>query len=113
MADFPYADRVEVDPRKLTDYLLAPAHPVGRSKARFFAALGFFQADAHRFEEAIRALVKAPLAVETRDSGYGTKYIVEGRLEGPRSGAVVRTVWIVEPGADAARFVTAYPRSST
>ena len=32
-------------PAKVRDYLLSPTHPLGRSKARFFARLGF---DGHR-----------------------------------------------------------------
>lgn len=37
----PYADRAEIDPVKLRDYLLSTEHPLGRFKARFFGALGF------------------------------------------------------------------------
>lgn len=37
----PNADRAEIDRGKLQDYLLSPTHPVGRFKARFFAALGY------------------------------------------------------------------------
>jgi len=37
----PNADRVRIDERKVRGYLLSPSHPVGRFKARVFAALGF------------------------------------------------------------------------
>jgi hypothetical protein len=37
----PGAERAIVDAAKARDYLLSPEHPVGRAKARFFAALGF------------------------------------------------------------------------
>ncbi|HET7463069.1 MAG TPA: DUF4926 domain-containing protein [Longimicrobium sp.] len=37
----PNAERAFVDPVKVRDYLLNPYHPVGCSKAYFFAALGF------------------------------------------------------------------------
>jgi len=33
------AELAEIDPQKLHGYLLSKAHPVGRFKARFFAAL--------------------------------------------------------------------------
>ncbi|GJG85381.1 hypothetical protein tb265_05620 [Gemmatimonadetes bacterium T265] len=36
----PNAERAVVDPAKVRDYLLSPDHPVGESKARFFATLG-------------------------------------------------------------------------
>jgi len=36
----PNAHLAEIDPQKLHGYLLSKTHPVGRFKARFFAALG-------------------------------------------------------------------------
>lgn len=39
----PGADHAVIEPRKLRDYLLSPAHPVGRFKAAFFASLGYTQ----------------------------------------------------------------------
>jgi hypothetical protein len=49
-----------------------------------------------------------PLGVPKR---YGTKYVVVGSIRTPNGGDVsIRTVWIIEgEGADAPRFVTAYP----
>ena len=37
----PNAELAEIDPQKLHGYLLSKTHPVGRFKARFFAALGY------------------------------------------------------------------------
>ena len=37
----PHHDDVQIDIRKVRDYLLSPVHPVGRFKARVFKALGF------------------------------------------------------------------------
>ena len=37
----PSAHLAEIDPQKLHGYLLSKTHPVGRFKARFFAALGY------------------------------------------------------------------------
>ena len=45
----PSADAVEIDVRKVRDYLLSAKHPVGRHKARFFAALGFRQTSTPEF----------------------------------------------------------------
>ena len=36
----PSADRVQIDDRKIREYLLSRTHAVGRFKARFFAAVG-------------------------------------------------------------------------
>ncbi len=47
----PHRDRAHVPMRKLTNYLLSPSHPVGRSKAPFFRGLGFNASDA----DALRA----------------------------------------------------------
>jgi len=112
MTDSPFAARLEIDRTKLTGYLLSTAHPVGRSKARFFARLGFFPADANRLDQALRDLAREPAGVEAQDTPFGKKYIVDGELIGPRARAGVRTVWIMEQESGMARFVTAYPRSA-
>ena len=44
----PNAGLAEIDPLKLHGYVLSPTHPVGRFKARFFAALGY---SAERWQE--------------------------------------------------------------
>jgi hypothetical protein len=62
--------------------LLSRSHPVGRFKARVFAALGF----------------------------NGRKYTVVGELRGPAGAARVSTVWIQEPGKSSVRLVTVRPR---
>jgi hypothetical protein len=49
----PNADLAEIDPQKLHGYLLSKTHPIGRFKARFFAALGYA---AERWQE-LEALV--------------------------------------------------------
>ena len=41
----PNADRATIEPSKVRDYLLSPAHPIGRFKAAVFAALGYTQDD--------------------------------------------------------------------
>ena len=51
----PNADLAEIDSRKLHDYVLSPTHPVGRFKARFFAALGYSHERWKEFEADIRS----------------------------------------------------------
>jgi hypothetical protein len=91
------------------EHLLSREHPVGSAKARFFAKLGFnednwtaLRDELHRF-----ASQDAELGAATR---FGQKYLVHGTIAGPegRSAAAI-TVWIILPGEDFPRFVTAYP----
>lgn len=98
------ANRLHVDPRKLRDYLLAPEHPEGGSKARFFMGLGFQRGQPWELGAELRNLASSNDAIAT-DGPHGTKYVVEGDLRGAR----VRTVWIVDPPDGWVRFVTAYP----
>ncbi len=105
----PHAEQAFVDPAKVRDYLLSPEHPVGRAKARFFAALGFRQAEWAALRAALLAHAAAGVAREV-PSLYGRKFEVEGIVQGPtgREAAVV-SVWIILPGAEAPRLVTAVP----
>ena len=98
-----------MDPAKARDYLLSPEHPIGRAKARFFAALGFRQAEWPVLQAALAAHGGAGAAREV-PSPYGRKFEVEGILQGPggRQAAVV-SVWIILPGEEAPRLVTAVP----
>ena len=51
----PNASLAIIDSAKLRDYLLSPAHPVGRFKAPFFAALGYAQEQWQQLEADLRA----------------------------------------------------------
>ena len=106
----PGGDRAIIDPTKVRDYLLSPEHPVGRSKARFFTALGFSRASWPELQWALLALAVNGEAAVGPANAFGQKYVVRGILRGPggREAAVV-TVWIVLRGEDAPRLVTAYP----
>ena len=106
----PGVEQAIIDPAKVRDYLLSPEHPVGRAKARVFAALGFRQAAWLALHEALLVHAREGAAEPVEAGPHGKKYRVRGILRGPgdRSGAVV-AVWIVLPGEAAPRFVTAYP----
>lgn len=65
--------------------------------------------DPDLFETAIRELLHQPESVKAEDTGFGSKYIVDGILRGPARQALVRTIWIFDRESDFARFVTAYP----
>jgi len=106
----PNASRAIIDPAKLRDYLLSPAHPVGRFKAPFFVALGYAQEQWQRLEADLRAQHLLQEAQPAATSSYGQKYEIRAILTGAggRSAEVV-SVWIILAGEDAPRFVTAYP----
>lgn len=56
-------------------------------------------------------LARSAEVVEQVASPHGTKYVLDGTLATPCGDPLhLRTVWIVEPGHEAPRFVTAYPR---
>lgn len=95
---------------KLTGYLLNPQHPVGRSKAAFFLALGFTQEDPEALGEALRAQARSAQVVERVPAWGGEKLICTGPLQTPSGQAPwIVSVWYIEKGSRAARLVTAYP----
>ena len=108
----PGADRAVVEPRKLRDYLLSPAHPVGRFKATFFASLAYTQDTWGVLSADLRDQAASGEAHPVGPSPYGQKYEVNGTLIGPTGKeAEVVTVGIILTGEDFPRFVTAFPRA--
>lgn len=106
----PCANRAEIDPAKLTDYLLSPAHPVGRFKARVFAVAGYRRTEPAVLQNDLLELARRGEAETQPIGAFGQKFIVRGILQGPNGRLLaVVTVWIVRPGEQAPSFVTAYP----
>ena len=106
----PNSDRAVIAKSKITDYLLSFTHPYGRSKAKFFAQLGFSAANWRDLETALRRLATDSEVTTASPTPYGKKYVIDGRLSAPRNAsATIRTVWFVETGEDIPQFVTAYP----
>ncbi len=106
----PGADRVRIDERKIRGYLLSPTHPVGRFKARVFAALGFDQTNAQAFVAEVRRIAATGEVSEVEDTEFGLKYTVPGDLKGPAGTVRVLTVWIEEAEQAEVRLVTVRPR---
>ena len=99
-----------VPPRKLTEYLLNPAHPQGRTKAAFFLAHGFALEEPERLAEALIAQARTAPEMSRRPGLRGTKLAFTGPLETPSGKRPwVVSVWYLEEGSDTARLVTAYP----
>jgi hypothetical protein len=106
----PSPDKLVVEREKVVDYLLNPAHRYGASKARFFASFGFTM---DRWQELVRALLVHGQTQEVkrvRETGFGPRYEVEGRLLTPDGRLPrLRTIWQLDHGAVAPRLITAYP----
>lgn len=95
---------------KLHGYLLNPTHPVGRFKARFFAALGYSADDWQTLEADLRIQhLSQPAQLEPPEP-HGQPWTIRAILIGPNGqSAGVVSVWIVLTNTDVPRFVTAYP----
>jgi hypothetical protein len=110
MTCLPNAHHANVDPRKITDYLLSDSHPAGRSKAVFFRLFGF---RADQPEVLLAALLEHAATAEVTaiiGSPFGVKYEISGPLGTPDGRRVaMKTIWIVEAGGSEPRFVTSYP----
>ena len=102
-------DDWQIDPVKITDYLLDVDHKDGRAKAKAFLAFGFVRAEPDRLAVALfdHVLDKVPRIVEGR---YGVRLVYEGPMSAPNGLiARVRSVWLMRSGERSARLVTAYP----
>jgi len=106
----PQAEDAFVPPDKVEQYLLNPGHPIGAGKAAFFRAFGFSRGQWRLLADALLEHGRAnPVAKAVSDED-GTTYLVEGPLETPLGRKPrLRTVWLVESGKLAPRFITAYP----
>lgn len=106
----PNAERAEIDPAKLHGYLLSPTHPVGRFKARFFAALGYTADEWQTLEVDLRIQHLSQPAEPGPQLPYGRSYTIRAILKGPGGEAApVVSVWFIRSANAVPHFVTAYP----
>ena len=106
----PNIDRASVPREKVTDYLLSTEHPVGRHKAHFFVRFGFSLVEWERLAAALVRHLSSQVVTNVETTAFGMRYVVEGIMPTPDGRSPhVRTVWFVDTGAEAPRFVTAYP----
>ena len=106
----PVAHKLVVEREKITDYLLNPAHSYGAGKARFFAHFGFRMAAWEQLAQALIEHGQKHDVTKTRETGFGPRYEVEGKLNCPNGRRPqVRSVWQLDQGAVAPRLLTAYP----
>jgi len=106
----PNADKATVERRKIVDYLLNPAHRYGAGKAGFFIKFGFQMKEWEQLARALRDHGQAHEVKRVRETGYGPRYEVEGKLNAPDGRSPrVRSVWQMDRGDVAPRLITAYP----
>lgn len=106
----PNAEQAVVPERKVTHYLLNPAHPAGGSKAAFFLSFGFTAAEWPVLAATLLRHARENEVTETENTPHGTRYVVEGTMRAPDGTTLnVRSAWYIDPGSDAPRFVTAHP----
>jgi hypothetical protein len=106
----PNASELIVERDKVLGYLLNPLHRYGAAKERFFTALGFQANSWEIFAEALREHARTNDVVRARETGFGPRYVVEGKLNTPTGRQPrVRTVWQFDAGTIAPRLITAYP----
>jgi len=95
---------------KVEDYLLNLEHPIGGGKAKFFLHFGFQRERWEELASALRGHTQENLVVDTLQDADGVAYVIEGGIETPSGRRPrVRSVWLVEKGELAPRFITAYP----
>lgn len=105
----PGGENAFVDIRKLRDYCLDGKHPLGKHKARVFAAaLGITAEHADKLKKALLAAARSEEARPQEKDQYGTRYVVEFEMEGPLRRATVCSIWIVLAGEDRPRLLTCY-----
>ncbi len=106
----PNAGKAVIDPNKLTSYALNPLHPVGGDKARVFeSALGYNQSNADQLIGKIQQGALTNPAVMGKADQFGQRFTVDMPITGPNGNTVVvRTGWVLDPGATIPRLATAY-----
>jgi hypothetical protein len=109
----PHTEEALVPQNKVEGYLLNPGHPIGGSKAAFFQRFGFSREQWRLLADALRQHARANPVADSVSDVDGTTYLVEGPLETPSGRRPrLRTIWLVETGKLAPRFITAYPLSA-
>jgi hypothetical protein len=102
--------RIEIDPRKLTEYALNPDNPIGADKAAIFQRVLGYNRDNHQLLlEQIQSQTMEAEAIEKSEDRYGKRYQVDLEVVGTENQrAIIRIGWIVQPETDFARLVTLY-----
>jgi hypothetical protein len=110
MAGLPNADQAIVQDEKLMGYILDPSHKDGWPKGLFLITHGFDAANVEAVREALLEHGRTRDVAETETTPFGTKYRVDGPMAAPDGADLqIRTVWQIDTGQTAPRFVTMKP----
>jgi hypothetical protein len=105
--ELPDFSKLDVDPRKITAYIMNPDHPRGRDKYRVInSRTGLDTHDAILIEEQIRQGVRNGTPVLGDADEFGKRWAIDLPLSGPGGSITVRTAWIVDAGSSRPRLVT-------
>jgi len=106
----PNASELIVEREKILNYLLNPMHRYGAAKTRFFTLFGFRAEAWEILADALRERGRVDEIVVIRETGVGSRYVVEGALNTPVGRRPrIRCVWQFDEGTIAPRLITAYP----
>lgn len=105
----PGGEAAIVDVEKLTGYCLNPEHPRGKHKARVFAAaLGFSAENADELRAALLMAAATANAHQAASDQFGTRYMLEFEIVGPRGAGIVKSNWIVRHGESTPRLTSCF-----
>jgi len=106
----PNLENANINPKKLTEYALNPAHPVGGNKAKVFeSTLGYNQSNADDLMKKVYSKLNESEAVVGKLDQYGQRYTVDMNITGPNgSSKIVRTGWIIKLGSTIPELTTIY-----
>jgi len=106
----PNSESIVVNIEKVENYLLNTSHPDGLHKARFFMSFGFSQTSPREMAEALIKHSQENEVVETVNTDFGVKFVVEGKLQTPdKRNPLIRTIWFIAFNEKILKLVTAYP----
>ncbi len=103
-------EKTNIDPRKLRDYLLNPAHPEGATKAQYLSEMGYNQENYHILEVDLRNQHLICDVQPGKVSIFGVKYEIVAPLVGPNGKKrLIRSVWMIRKSETFARLITLIP----
>jgi hypothetical protein len=107
--ELPRPHEAQIDPKKLTEYVLSADHETGKHKARGFrSALGIEQGDWEYLRDRILECLPDGEVKSVEPSRWGYRYRVTLWIDGLNGEShPVATRWIVEEGAPP-RFTSAW-----
>lgn len=105
----PAGEQAVVEDAKLLDYVLNPAHPIGRHHAALFEQLlGITRANYDSLkEQLLRAAVSADVEAG-KPSSFGQKFEMRLSVRGPLGARPVLAVWMLDEGQASPRLITCY-----